>query len=218
MFWQFILLLLLLLLCSQLYLWGSPLLVRFFSMWPFFNPTIEVFTCHLCGWCMLGVFVAGIHPSRTWMSGSFECIRWNACVHRLDLGLYSHPNEFWGNGVRTHVNSKGKISSTGGSEEVQTCSAASCRTASQTHYRLSYSSPLAVQLTWTSISFCFSRFYFREISCSLVIAEKYLPILKLWFSLDFLCVPAFSILHTFVSVSVILAFIWEYTGIRKPRL
>ena len=29
-------------------------------------------------------------------------------MHRLDLGLYSHPKEFWGNGVRTHVNSKGK--------------------------------------------------------------------------------------------------------------
>ena len=59
------------------------------------------------------VFVAGIHPSRTWMSGSFESVRWNACVHRLDLGLYSHPKEFWGNGVWTHVNSKGKIPSTG---------------------------------------------------------------------------------------------------------
>ena len=47
------------------------------------------------------------------MSGSFESVRWNACVHRLDLGLYSHPKEFWGNGVRTHVNSKGKIPSTG---------------------------------------------------------------------------------------------------------
>ena len=43
------------------------------------------------------VFVAGIHPSRTWTSGSFESVRWNACVHRLDLGLYSHPKEFfWG--------------------------------------------------------------------------------------------------------------------------
>ena len=29
------------------------------------------------------VFVAGIHPSRTWTSGSFESVRWNACVHRL---------------------------------------------------------------------------------------------------------------------------------------
>ena len=59
------------------------------------------------------VFVASIHPSRTWTSRSFESLRWNACVHRLDLGLYSHPKEFWGNGVWTHVNSKGKIPSTG---------------------------------------------------------------------------------------------------------
>ena len=47
------------------------------------------------------------------MSGSFESMRWNARVHRLDLRLYSHPKEFWGNGVRTPVNSKGKIPSTG---------------------------------------------------------------------------------------------------------
>ena len=61
-------------------------------------------------WC---VFVAGIHPSRTWTSGSFVSVQWNAYVHRLDLGLYSHLKEFWGTGVRTHVNSKGKIPSTG---------------------------------------------------------------------------------------------------------
>ena len=42
------------------------------------------------------VFVAGIHPSRTWTSGSFESVQWNACMHRLDLGLYSHPKEFLG--------------------------------------------------------------------------------------------------------------------------
>ena len=30
------------------------------------------------------------------MSGSFESVQWNACVHRLDLGLYSHPKEFFG--------------------------------------------------------------------------------------------------------------------------
>ena len=29
------------------------------------------------------------------MSRSFESVRWNACVHRLDFGLYSHPKEFW---------------------------------------------------------------------------------------------------------------------------
>ena len=75
------------------------------------------------------------------MSGSFESVRWNAYVHRLDLGLYFHPKEFWGNGVRTHVNSKGKIPSTGGSEEDGTRDAASGSTASPTHYRLSYSGP-----------------------------------------------------------------------------
>ena len=47
------------------------------------------------------------------MSGSLESVRWNTCEHRLDLGLYSHPKEVWGNRARTHVNSMGKIPSTG---------------------------------------------------------------------------------------------------------
>ena len=47
----------------------------------------------VCAGC---VFVAGIRRSRTWTSGSFESVRWNACVHRLDLSLYSHPKEFLG--------------------------------------------------------------------------------------------------------------------------
>ena len=47
------------------------------------------------------------------MSGSFESVLGNACVHRLDLRLYSNPNEFKGNGIRIHVSSKGKIPSTG---------------------------------------------------------------------------------------------------------
>ena len=42
------------------------------------------------------------------MSGFTESLWWNARVHRLDLGLYSHPKEFGRNGVRNHVNSKGK--------------------------------------------------------------------------------------------------------------
>ena len=41
----------------QLYLWGSPLWVRFLRMWPFFNPTIKVVTFRLRGWCVLGVFL-----------------------------------------------------------------------------------------------------------------------------------------------------------------
>ena len=106
---------LLLHLCSQVCLWGSPFWVRFLLMWSFKkkkNLTIEVVTFRLRGWCMLGVFAAGIHPSRTWMSGSFESARWNACVHRLNLGPFCHPKEFLGNGARTHVYSKGKIPST----------------------------------------------------------------------------------------------------------
>ena len=46
-----------------------------------------------------------------------------------------------GNGVRTHVNSKGKIPSTRGSAQDWTRDAASGRTASPTHYQLSYSCP-----------------------------------------------------------------------------
>ena len=59
-------------------------------------------------------------------------------MHRLELGLYSHPKVFWGNVVRTHVNSKGKIPSTRkqfSPEEDQTNDAASSRTASLTHYK-----------------------------------------------------------------------------------
>ena len=51
------------------------------------------------------------------MSGSFESVQWKECVHRLHLGLYSHQKKVLGNGVRTCVNCKGKIPSTGGSEE-----------------------------------------------------------------------------------------------------
>ena len=48
---------LLLLLRSHLCLWGSPFLVKFLCLWRFFNPTIEVVTFRLRGWCMLGVFL-----------------------------------------------------------------------------------------------------------------------------------------------------------------
>ena len=58
-------------------------------------------------------------------------------MYRLGLGLFSHPKEFGEDGVRTHVNSKEKIPSTGNTEEDQTYDAASSRTASPTHYQLS---------------------------------------------------------------------------------
>ena len=46
-------LMLLLLLCSQPYLWGSQFWVRFICMWPVFNPTIEVVTFHLHGYLVV---------------------------------------------------------------------------------------------------------------------------------------------------------------------
>ena len=74
--------------------------VRFLRMWPFFNPAIKVVTFRLRGWCVLGVFLL---PAFTRLGHEHQDLlspwrwnRWNACVHRLDLGLYSHPKEFWG--------------------------------------------------------------------------------------------------------------------------
>ena len=89
------------------------------------------------------VFVAGIHQSMTWMSGSFVSVLWNACVHRLDLSLHSHPKEYLGNGVRTHVNSKVKIAllEKFSSEEDQTHNIASSRTASPTCYQRAIPAP-----------------------------------------------------------------------------
>ena len=64
---------------------------------------------------MLGVFLL---PAFICLGHeSFESVRLNACVHGTDLGLHSNPKEFSGNEVRTHVNSKGNIPFTGGSEE-----------------------------------------------------------------------------------------------------
>ena len=42
------------------------------------------------------VFVAAIHQSRTQKSGSFESMRWNACVHRLGLGLLLSSERVFG--------------------------------------------------------------------------------------------------------------------------
>ena len=127
---------------SQLYLRASPFFMKFLHIWLFFNPTIEVVTFRLCGWWMLGVFLL---PAFTRLEHEcqdlFESVQWNACVHRQDLGLYSHPKYFLGNGVRTHVNAKGIIPSTEGSEQGWASDAASCRTVSPKHYWLSDSSP-----------------------------------------------------------------------------
>ena len=67
-------------------------------------------------------------------------------MHRLDLGLYSHPKEFSGNGVKTHVNSKGKIPlpKKFSSEEDRTHDATSSRTLNPTHYQRAIPAPTVV--------------------------------------------------------------------------
>ena len=103
----------LLLLHSQVYLWGSSFWVRFFAFVTvfFFQPRgsyiLSLWMVH--AGC---VFVAGIHRSRTarifWVC-MMECM----CAQTRPWFKLS-SREFLGNGVRTHVNPKGKIPSTQG--------------------------------------------------------------------------------------------------------
>ena len=71
-------------------------------------------------------------------------MRWNSCVHRLDLDLFPYPKEvFLGNGIRIHVNSKGKnpLYRKISSEEDQTHDVASSRTTSPTHCQRAIPAP-----------------------------------------------------------------------------
>ena len=81
------------------------------------------------------------------MSGSFKSVRWNASEHRLDLNLYSHPKEFWGERGRG-MESEPMLTPKEKSlfrkfspEECQTHNAASGRTASRTHYQQAIPAP-----------------------------------------------------------------------------
>ena len=69
---------------------------------------------------------------------AMECM----CAQTRPWFKLSFKRVFLGNEVRTHVNSKGKILSTGGSEEDRARNAASRRIVSPTHFQLSYSGPL----------------------------------------------------------------------------
>ena len=75
---------------------------------------------------LLPVFTRLGHECRDMLSPCYESGSF-ACVHRLGLDFYSHLKEFLGNRVRTHVNYKRKIPSTGkfSSEEDRTHDAAS---------------------------------------------------------------------------------------------
>ena len=87
------------------------------------------------------------------MSTSLESVQWNACVHKLDLSVYSHSKAILGNEFRTHVNSKRKILSTGkfSSEEDWTQGAASNRAASPTHCQQTIPAPFIITLPYTAL-------------------------------------------------------------------
>ena len=88
------------------------------------------------------------------MSGSLESVRWNACVHILDLDLYSHPKELSGNGAEPVLTPREK------SPLLEKCSkedgahdAASSRAASPTHYQRAIPAPFEIsncdnECTW----------------------------------------------------------------------
>ena len=68
-------------------------------------------------------------------------------MHRLDLGLDSYPKEFLGKESEPVLTPRKKspLPEKISSEEDRTHDAASSRTASPTHYQLSYSDPASVQ-------------------------------------------------------------------------
>ena len=153
----------------QLYLWGSPFWVRCLTV-----SESNRRGSHIPSLWMVHagcVFVAGIHPSRTWMSGSFESVQWNACVHRLDLGLelYSCPRVLgeWSQNPCYLQGKKKLYQKRLFSEEDGTHNIASSRTASPTHDQPAILAPLMLvsflpspsppslplQITWCRCNF-----------------------------------------------------------------
>ena len=128
------------LLRSQLYFWASPFLVRFLH-----NKKCDLFFL--------------IQPLRQSHSVFVDGAWWEFLLRAFThLGhecqaVLSQCNEFCWNGIRTHVNSKKKMPSTGSSEEDRTNDTTSRRTVSPTRYWLSYSSPL-------NLLTCFSLFVY----------------------------------------------------------
>ena len=105
------------------------------------------------------VFIAGIYPFRTWTSGSLESVRWNACVHRLDLGLYSHPKEVWGIESEPMLTPREKspLPEKFPSKEDRIHDAASSRTASPTHDQRAIPAPGLIS---TKVSGSRDAFYY----------------------------------------------------------
>ena len=82
------------------------------------------------------------------MSGSFVSMQWNACMRRLDLGLYSHPKSCWGMESEPMLTPREKslIPEKFSVEEEQTNDDASSKTLSPTRYQRAIPDRLEITL------------------------------------------------------------------------
>ena len=119
----------------------------------FLNPTTEVVTLRLRRWCMLGVFLLSAF-TRLGLECQDLLSPCDACVYRLNFGLYSQPKEgffvcfcfcfvffvcFFGGWVSMLTPWEKSTLPEKSLEEDRTHNTASRRTASPTYYRLGYS-------------------------------------------------------------------------------
>ena len=137
----------------QLYLWASPFWVRFLRMWPFFNPTIEVVTFHLHGWCMLGVFLlpAFTHLGHECQDLLSPCDGMHVCTDKTSVYTFIRKS-LGGMESQPKLNPRGKspLPEKFFSEEDRTHDAASSRTAQHTT-NWAIPAPLSV-LVWFRIT------------------------------------------------------------------
>ena len=77
------------------------------------------------------------------MSGSFESVRWNACVHRLDLSFTLIQKSFRGMELEPMLTPRGKspLLEKLSPEEDRTNDAVQSRTVSPTHYQQAIPAP-----------------------------------------------------------------------------
>ena len=138
---------------------GFTILVRFLRMWPSFFPSNHrgshipsswMMLCWVC-FCCRHSPIKDMSVKIFWVR-AMECM----CSQARPRSILSSEGVL-GTGVRTQVKFKGKIPFIGGSEEVRTRGTVSHRTASPTHYRLSYSGPSAnpwTPVTWQGCRYC----------------------------------------------------------------
>ena len=137
----------------QLDLWDSPFWENSLRMSPFSNPTIEVVTFRLRGWCMLGVFLlpAFIRLGHECQDLLSPCDGMHVFTDQTSVYTLTRKRVFFGGvgggggGMESKPmltpREKSPLPEKFSSKEDGTHDAASSSTASPTHYQLSYPGP-----------------------------------------------------------------------------